>query len=95
MWAGVLIVVLPKCSLCVMAYSSTLIMCSGRSVIRETNSFGMVILGLLIAILLWGISRNYRGDRTVLALLLAAAGALMIFFSQIGLIGDYTMQVVA
>ncbi len=88
MWAGVLIVVLPKCSLCVMAYSSTLIMCSGRSVIRETNSFGMVILGLLIAILFWGISRNYRGERTVLALLMAAAGTLIIFFSQVGLIGD-------
>lgn len=48
----------------------------------------MVILGLLIAILLWGISRNYRGERTVLSLLLAAAGSMMIFFSQLTLIGD-------
>lgn len=77
-WSTLLIVLLPKCPLCVMAYSSALTICGGESIYMQSNnwlSFFPIALALVIVGL---IARNYRGGRTLVALGLAGLGSVAI-----------------
>jgi CDP-diglyceride synthetase len=83
--ATILLVLLPKCPFCLMAYSSTLILCGkAGSVSAETThasySTIFVISFFCFAVLL-SIILNYRDGRTKYALLLAVAGCFFIIYS--------------
>jgi len=82
----ILLILLPKCPFCVMAYSSTFILCGKAGVISEqTHSFAspatIFITSILCLIVLLGIALNYRDTRTRYALILAVAGCLLIMYS--------------
>lgn len=81
---GIALAVLPKCPFCVMAYSSTLLLCTEgagmhHGIFSSTNL--LIITVLFCAIALVSILLNYRDRRTAYAFLLAALGSAVIILS--------------
>jgi uncharacterized protein YqgC (DUF456 family) len=90
---GFLLVILPKCPFCVLAYSSTIMLCGKDSVIStsgihysETTVF--ITIGLCL-LTLAGIAFNQRDHRTKYAIGLALAGSMMAILSAIYGGGEY------
>ena len=88
--AGLLItiflILLPKCPFCLMAFSSTVILCGKAGGISEmTNSSSsatsIFITSFFCVSVLLSILLNYRDIRTKYALLLASTGCLLIMCS--------------
>lgn len=80
----ILLVILPKCPFCVMAFSGTLILCGkagGVSESASSSSTSIFITSFFCLLVLLSIFFNYRDARTKYALLLAAAGSAMIMYS--------------
>lgn len=81
----ILLIILPKCPFCLMAYSSTLMLCGEAGVVSDqithTSSITIFILSLLCFVVLLSILLNYQGARTIYALLLTATGCFLIFYS--------------
>lgn len=80
----VLLVLLPKCPFCVMAYSGTFILCGKAGGVSETGSSSptTIFITLFFCLLvLLSILFNYRDARTRYALLLAVAGSVVIMYS--------------
>lgn len=86
-FAGLLLVLLPKCPLCFMAFSSTFVLCDQAGTFTNTyshsSSTALWLSVLFCIITLVSIIFNYRGSRTEYALLLALAGSLFILFSVV------------
>ena len=73
-----LVIIIPKCPFCVMAYSSAITICGGHNMYLVSNnwiSYVPLALALLIITLLW---LNRRGTRTWYALLGALLGLALI-----------------
>ena len=83
-WLSVLlIIILPKCPLCVMAYSGAMTMCSGKMIYPNAGSDAMYfILGLSTMVLL-GILLNYKGRRTIASIVIAMIGITCLLLSQL------------
>jgi membrane-associated HD superfamily phosphohydrolase len=81
----ILLVLLPKCPFCLMAYSSTFILCGkagGSSAeITHASSATIFIISFFCFAVLLSIIFNYRDARTKYALLLAVAGCFLIIYS--------------
>ena len=79
-----LIILIPKCPFCLMAYSSAITMCGGKSIYMSQNnwvSFIPLFLGVLIMLLL---IKNFRDSRSGMAIAIAAFGtALLIGVHQV------------
>ena len=83
-WLSVLlIIILPKCPLCVMAYSGAMTMCSGNMIYPNAGSESVYFLLGLSALVLLGIILNYRGRRTQMALVIALVGITNLILSQL------------
>lgn len=80
----VLLILLPKCPFCVMAYSGTIILCGKAGAVSELTSYStssiFITLFFCLFVLL-SIFFNYRDVRTKYAFLLAVAGSSMIMYS--------------
>jgi hypothetical protein len=85
LFTGILLALLPKCPFCLMAYSSTIMLCgkSGTLVSKHyfTSSASILITVLFCLMALSGIIFNYRDNRTKYAIGLAAAGSIFIIVS--------------
>lgn len=88
---GFLLVLLPKCPLCIIAYSSTIMLCGKETSIISTQTHSSILstgitlffcLVILICLFL-----NYRDDRTKYSLALAFTGSLLLVASTIWAIG--------
>ena len=69
-----LLIILPKCPFCVMAYSSAITICGGPDMYLTSNnwvSYVPLVLALFINLMLL---LNWRGERTVNALIVAMIG---------------------
>lgn len=82
----ILLLVLPKCPFCIMAFSSTFILCGkAGDVSEQTHSFistsAILITSILCLIVLLSIAFNYRDTRTKYAFILALAGSLLLLCS--------------
>jgi hypothetical protein len=82
----ILLGIIPKCPFCVLAYSSTAIMCGNgvavqSSLVTHQSSLTIVITALTSILVLLGILLNWRDGRTYLSLTLAVMGILMVFYS--------------
>lgn len=82
---GILLVILPKCPFCFMAFSSTMLLCGeGVSMVSERvhhSDLTILLSGLFCAIALVGIILVRRDIRTFYAFMLAATGAVMVMTS--------------
>ena len=81
-----LLVLLPKCPFCVMAFSSTIILCgTAGGVTEQTHSYLstaiIVISSFLCLSVLLSIAFNYRDARTKYALILAVVGCFLVIYS--------------
>ncbi len=80
----IFLVLLPKCPFCLMAFSSTVILCGKAGGISEsTHSSATTILvtSFFCFLVLISILLNYRDARTKYALLFAATGCLLVMYS--------------
>ena len=82
----ILLVLLPKCPFCLMAFSSTVILCGEAGTLSElshssSSAATIFITSFFCVSVLLSIFFNYRDIRTRYALLLAAAGCILIMYS--------------
>ena len=84
---GLLLALLPKCPFCIMAFTGTALLCGEGSVVEMSRTHNslltIVITGFLCLVTFIGIALNRRGNRTLYALAIAAAGISMIMYSVI------------
>ncbi len=91
LFTGLLLVLLPKCPLCIIAYSSTIMLCGKETSIISTGiqssllSTGITIFFCLV--ILASLFFNYRDDRSKYALALAFTGSILLVASTIWAIG--------
>ncbi len=85
-----LLIILPKCPFCVMAYSSAITICGGPDMYLMSNnwvSYIPLILALFINLMLF---LNWRGNRTVFALIVAMIGfTFLLLIHQLILSSDF------
>jgi uncharacterized membrane protein len=80
----ILFAILPKCPFCILAYSSTIMMCSNTTVCISDNSpLTIGITGFFSALALIGLFFNKKGIRTYLALAVASLAISTIMYSVI------------
>jgi hypothetical protein len=81
----ILLVLLPKCPFCFMAFSSTIILCGkagGATELNHSSSPATIfITSFFCFTILLSILINYRDARTKYALLLSATGCLLVVYS--------------
>jgi hypothetical protein len=82
---NVLLVLMPKCSFCVMAYTSTALLCTREETIVASSVHAspltIAITSILCLLILGGILLNRRGRRTWIALGVALTGMAMMLAS--------------
>jgi cation transporter-like permease len=85
--AGLLLALLPKCPFCIMAFTSTAILC-GKGTLIESQSTHQSLLTISLSavcclIIIASIGMNFRGTRTKYALCFASLGIVLILYSVI------------
>jgi len=79
-----LLVLLPKCPFCLLAFSSTVMLCGKAGGVYElthSSSITIFVTAFFCFLVLISIVFNYRGTRTKYALLLVSIGCLLIMYS--------------
>jgi hypothetical protein len=80
----ILLAILPKCPFCIMAYTSTAILCSNKTIETTSHSTSTIMLTSLLSLMVFiGIFLNYRGTRTYWSLLIASLGISCTLYSVI------------
>lgn len=93
LFTGLLLVLLPKCPLCIIAYSSTIMLCSKETSIISTHTQSSLLstgITLFFCFIIHvSLFFNYRDDRTKYSLALAFTGSLLLLSSTIWAIGPF------
>jgi hypothetical protein len=83
----VLLTILPKCPFCVMAYSSTLMLCNKDTLIEKSinhsSSLSIYITAFFCLVAILGLLLNYKDNRTKYAISIASLGSALIMYSII------------
>ena len=78
LFSTVVLIILPKCPICIMAYSSAITICGGADLYFRSNnwvSYVPLVLAVFINLMLLF---NWRGQRTLYALMIAMVGFTLI-----------------
>jgi hypothetical protein len=90
---GIFLILLPKCPFCVMAYTSTVMLCGKDTLTQNSqhhySSLTFYITFLLCLVTIIGILFNYRDVRTKYALTIAGLGTSITLFSVLSSGGQY------
>jgi len=88
---GVLLVILPKCPFCILAYSSAITLCSGSKMYMHSPGWTSWISIALAALTFLMVAINFRGNRTWVALAMIFTGSLLIIRTELytGELTDY------
>jgi hypothetical protein len=82
---NILLVLMPKCSFCVLAYTSTMLLCTREETLvassLHASPLTICITAALCLFIMGGILLNRRGPRTWYALAFAIAGMVMMITS--------------
>lgn len=76
--SALLIIVIPKCPFCIMAYSSAITMCGGADIYLQGNNWVSYIPIFLSLFIIGMLLMNYRDSRTKYALTLAMIGLSLV-----------------
>jgi len=77
-----ILVILPKCPFCIMAYSGALSLCSGTKMYPHAGGWESVLIILIAAFIGLSILMNRRGVRTYIAFGVTVLGICSILISQ-------------
>jgi len=77
-----LIILIPKCPFCIMAYTSAITMCGAQDLYLNSNNWVSYIPLLLSGVIITMIMLNNRGVRTIFSGVIAFVGFLMILFTH-------------
>jgi hypothetical protein len=77
---SVLVLILPKCPFCVVAYSSSMAVCGAPSVMNHHTDWGAWLAIGLALLCIGSIAKNYRGAGTRTALAIALVGSSFLLF---------------
>ncbi len=80
--SGLLVAILPKCPFCIMAYSSTVALCSGSQLYGHNPGWTSYLLVGLAFLTLLLILVNYKGYRTIIAAGLVILGSLLVLSEE-------------
>lgn len=80
--SALLIIVIPKCPFCVLAYSSAITMCGTSSLYLTENNWVSFLPVLLGGVIVTMIALNFRDNRTIWALGISSIGLLLIIGSH-------------
>ena len=69
-----LLIILPKCPFCVLAYSSVITICVGPNMYLMFNNWGFYIHHFLALFIILMLFLSWRGQRTILALIFPMIG---------------------
>ena len=78
LFSTVVLIILPKCPICIMAYSSAITICGGTDMYFRSNnwvSYVPLVLAFFINLMFLF---NWRGQRTLYALMIAMVGFTLI-----------------
>lgn len=81
-FSAILIILIPKCPLCIMAYSSAITICGGQDIYMSSNNWVSYIPLVLAVAVIFMIAFNQKGLRTWLAITFALISTLLIVFSH-------------
>lgn len=81
-WSTFLIVVLPKCPFCIMAYSSAITMCGAPAIYVSENNWGSYIPIALALVVVLMIALKFRDIRTYFALAFSFTGTLLVILTH-------------
>ncbi len=82
---GIFLAVLPKCPFCIVAYSSTMVLCSGKTVsfgATHVSPLTIAITAFIGVVTLTCILLNFRDKRTIYAFSLASMGLALVLYSM-------------
>ena len=77
LFSTLIVALIPKCYLCMTAYSGAIAVCGGRSVMQSHSKWILYIPILFAWLVVTVIARKKRGIRTIYAVLLAGGGAVL------------------
>ena len=83
-----LVILIPKCPLCIMAYSSAITMCGTQDLYMNSNNWVSYLPLMLSSVIIVMIVMNNRGIRTFFSMVIASAGFLMILLTHQLIITD-------
>ncbi len=81
--SGLFIALIPKCSFCILAYSSAVTLCSGTKVYDHAPQWTSYISIVLALMTLVFVLINYRGTRTIIAAVMVLAGSGIILWAEL------------
>jgi hypothetical protein len=73
-----LIILLPKCPFCIVAYTSSMAMCGASPLVSHHTDWGAWVALFLGSVILYSIYRNRRGPGTAFAVAMAFVGLLLV-----------------
>ena len=80
--SALFVIIIPKCPICVMAYTSAITICGGENMYLSQNNWISYIPIFLSVMILGMILWNRRGVRTWMALITALVGSGMIILAH-------------
>jgi len=86
--SSLLVIIIPKCPFCIMAFSSAMTVCGGQSYYMSHNNWVSFVPLLLAGVVVVMIARNFRDSRTYLALAIAIFSTIMLILSHQLIISD-------
>lgn len=81
-FSAILIILLPKCPFCIMAYSSAITICGGQDIYMSSNNWVSYIPLVLAAIVFIMIVLNQKGMRTWIAAVITLISIFLIVLSH-------------
>lgn len=81
-FSAILIILIPKCPFCIMAYSSAITICGGQDIYMTSNNWVSFIPIILSAVVFSMIVLNRKGVRTWIAVVMALLSTLLILLSH-------------
>ncbi len=82
MSAWLIIALLPKCPLCLLSYSTAISLCSGKTLFQDTVGWTSYIPIFLALVLIGTFIYNFKGRKTLKAILIAVLGCVIILFGE-------------